>query len=51
MLQAGSHTSLSAIQFGCMAAAVFPEAQRLVQDELDSVVGRDRSESAQARAR
>lgn len=41
--QAGSHTSLSAIQFGLMAAAVFPDAQQLVQAELDRVVGRNRS--------
>ncbi|GHJ87894.1 hypothetical protein NliqN6_4296 [Naganishia liquefaciens] len=39
---AGSDTSASAISIVIMAAAVFPEAQRRVQEELDRVVGRDR---------
>ncbi|KAJ7275075.1 cytochrome P450 [Mycena rebaudengoi] len=39
MFGAGSDTSASAISIVVMAAAVFPEAQRKVQEQLDRVVG------------
>lgn len=39
---AGSDTSSSAITICVMAAAVYPDAQRRVQEELDRVVGRER---------
>lgn len=39
---AGSDTSASAITLCVMAAAVYPEAQKRVQKELDEVVGRSR---------
>ena len=42
LFAAGSDTSASAIAVSVMAAACFPEKQRLVQEELDRVVGRDR---------
>ncbi|KAF9058911.1 cytochrome P450 [Rhodocollybia butyracea] len=42
MFGAGSDTSASAISIAVMAAICHPEAQKRVQDELDSVVGRGR---------
>ncbi|EPQ50746.1 cytochrome P450 [Gloeophyllum trabeum ATCC 11539] len=42
MFGAGSDTSAAAITIAIMAAATHPEAQAKVQEELDSVVGRDR---------
>ncbi|KIM51186.1 hypothetical protein SCLCIDRAFT_1169199 [Scleroderma citrinum Foug A] len=40
---AGSDTTAVAIMVLVMAAACFPEAQAVVQEELDNVVGRDRA--------
>ncbi|TFK53064.1 cytochrome P450 [Heliocybe sulcata] len=42
MFGAGSDTSASAISVAIMAAATHSDAQKKVQEELDSVVGRDR---------
>ncbi|TFK52811.1 cytochrome P450 [Heliocybe sulcata] len=42
MFGAGSDTSASAISIAIMAAATHPETQAKVQEELDTVVGRDR---------
>ncbi|KAJ3812998.1 cytochrome P450 [Lentinula aff. lateritia] len=42
MFGAGSDTSASAISVALMAATCYPEAQRVIQDELDSVIGRGR---------
>jgi len=42
MFGAGSDTSASAISVALMAATCYPEAQKLIQDELDSVIGRGR---------
>ncbi|KAJ3769963.1 cytochrome P450 [Lentinula raphanica] len=42
MFGAGSDTSASAISVALMAATCYPEAQKAIQDELDSVVGRGR---------
>ncbi|KAH7906434.1 cytochrome P450 [Hygrophoropsis aurantiaca] len=42
MFGAGSDTTASAITIMMMAAALHPEAQARVQDELDVVVGRER---------
>ncbi|KAK0222504.1 cytochrome P450 [Armillaria nabsnona] len=42
MFGAGSDTTASAISIAVMAAACHPDAQRKVQEELDSVIGKDR---------
>ncbi|THV05169.1 cytochrome P450 [Dendrothele bispora CBS 962.96] len=42
MFGAGSDTTASAISVALMAAAVYPETQKKVQEELDNVVGRAR---------
>lgn len=42
MFGAGSDTTASAISIAIMAAAVFPAAQRKVQDQLDLIVGKGR---------
>ncbi|KAF9069856.1 cytochrome P450 [Rhodocollybia butyracea] len=42
MFGAGSDTSASAISVALMAATSYPETQKLIQDELDAVVGRGR---------
>ncbi|KAJ3991791.1 cytochrome P450 [Lentinula boryana] len=42
MFGAGSDTSASAISVALMAATCYPEAQKAIQDELDSVIGRGR---------
>ncbi|KAJ4494420.1 cytochrome P450 [Lentinula lateritia] len=42
MFGAGSDTSASAISVALMAATCYPEAQRVIQDELDGVIGRGR---------
>ncbi|KAG9310288.1 cytochrome P450 [Chiua virens] len=42
MFGAGSDATASAITIAIMAAALYPEAQVIVQEELDSVVGRER---------
>ncbi|THH18294.1 hypothetical protein EW146_g2667 [Bondarzewia mesenterica] len=42
MFGAGSETTASAIGIIIMASACFPEAQKVVQDELDTMVGPDR---------
>jgi len=42
MFGADSDTSASAISVVIMASACFPEAQRKVQEQLYTVVGRDR---------
>ena len=44
MFGAGSDTTASAISISIMAAACFPKAQSKVQEELDSVIGRERGE-------
>ncbi|KAH0838681.1 cytochrome P450 [Lanmaoa asiatica] len=40
---AGSDTTAVAIMVVVMAAACHPEAQKIVQDELDNIIGRDRA--------
>ncbi|PAV20692.1 cytochrome P450 [Pyrrhoderma noxium] len=45
MFGAGSDTTAAAISTVLMAAALFPDAQRQVQDQLDSVVGYERMPS------
>ncbi|KAK7047097.1 hypothetical protein VNI00_006761 [Paramarasmius palmivorus] len=42
MFGAGSDTTASAISVALMAATVYPETQKRVQEELDTVIGRDR---------
>ncbi|KIK53850.1 hypothetical protein GYMLUDRAFT_49144 [Collybiopsis luxurians FD-317 M1] len=42
MFGAGSDTSASAISVALMAATCYPETQRVIQEELDNVVGRGR---------
>lgn len=42
MFGAGSDTSASAISVAVMAAATNPDMQKVVQDELDSVLGQGR---------
>lgn len=42
MFGAGSDTTASAISIAVMAAACYPEAQAKVQEELDTVIGRER---------
>jgi len=42
MFGAGSDTTASAISIALMAATCYPESQKLIQDELDSVIGRGR---------
>ena len=42
MFGAGSDTTASAISISIMAAVMFPQAQRRVQEELDRVVGHSR---------
>ncbi|KAE9405427.1 cytochrome P450 [Gymnopus androsaceus JB14] len=42
MFGAGSDTTASAISIALMAATCYPESQNLIQDELDSVIGRGR---------
>lgn len=44
MFGAGSDTTVSALMVALLAAAAFPEKMIEVHDELDSVVGRGRSE-------
>ncbi|KAF8148666.1 cytochrome P450 [Crassisporium funariophilum] len=43
MFGAGSDTTASAISIAVMAAACYPEAQAKVQEELDTVIGRERA--------
>ncbi|KAF8956228.1 cytochrome P450 [Flammula alnicola] len=43
MFGAGSDTTASAISIGVLAAACYPEAQAKVQQELDSIIGRERA--------
>ncbi|KAH8113419.1 cytochrome P450 [Phellopilus nigrolimitatus] len=45
MFGAGSDTTAAAISIVIMAAALFPDAQRRVQEQLDAIVGRDRMPS------
>ncbi|KAL5527311.1 hypothetical protein ACEPAG_6102 [Sanghuangporus baumii] len=45
MFGAGSDTTAAAISIVIMAAALFPDAQRQVQEQLDMIVGRDRMPS------
>jgi cytochrome P450 len=45
MFGAGSDTSASAISVAVMAAARNPDMQKVVQDELDAVLGKGRRES------
>jgi cytochrome P450 len=42
---AGADTTAVAIMVVIMAAACFPKAQAKVQEELDTVIGRDRGRS------
>ncbi|KAG6330373.1 hypothetical protein ID866_8716 [Astraeus odoratus] len=42
MFSAGSDTTAAAISFMIMSAALHPQAQARVQEELDTVIGRDR---------
>uniref|UniRef100_A0A0W0F7D6 Putative cytochrome P450 n=1 Tax=Moniliophthora roreri TaxID=221103 RepID=A0A0W0F7D6_MONRR len=42
MFGAGSDTTASAISVALMAATVYPETQKKVQEELDTVIGKDR---------
>ena len=44
MFGAGSDTTASAISISIMAAACYPDAQAKVQEELDSVIGKERGE-------
>lgn len=44
MFGAGSDTTASAISVSILAAACYPEAQRMIQAELDTIIGKERGE-------
>lgn len=44
MFGAGSDTTASALSIAIMAAACYPKQAKLVQEELDRVIGRERCE-------
>ncbi|KAF9033815.1 cytochrome P450 [Panaeolus papilionaceus] len=43
MFGAGSDTTASAISVSILAAACYPEAQRMIQAELDTIIGKERA--------
>ncbi|KAG8957805.1 hypothetical protein FRC03_009779 [Tulasnella sp. 419] len=43
LILGGSNTTTSTLQFAILLATAFPEAQRKAQEELDRVIGTDRS--------
>lgn len=48
---AGSETTSKSLAFGLMYLILYPEAQRKAQEEIDRVIGRDRSPTLADRPR
>lgn len=51
LFAAGGETTTSSIEFSLMYMVVYPEIQKAVQKEIDTVVGRDRRPTLEDRVK